>query len=79
MYTVPNKTFLESGITAQNFCTCILRILGITFSLSNSANLCEITTLVVCIPFNFVPCYSSIIIQQQFLIPCICICILEYM
>ena len=89
-----NEPCLQSGVTYPTFClsstyilissqysffcTCILRILGITFSPLNSANLREITTLVVCIPFNFAPCYSSVIIQQQFLIPCTHICILKY-
>jgi hypothetical protein len=44
-------------------------ILGITFCPSSSANLCEIITLVVCIQFNFVPCYSSVTIWHQSIKP----------
>jgi len=83
--TMSNEPFLQPGVTDQTFCkystyssistqyslfsTRIVRILGIIFCPLSSANLCEITTDVVCIEFNFVPCYSSVIIQQQFLTP----------
>jgi hypothetical protein len=50
--------------------TRIIRILVTTFCPLSSADLYEVTTLVVCTTFNFVPSYSSVTIQQQFLIPC---------
>jgi hypothetical protein len=78
-----SKFFLSSTnilISTQYspFYTHIIRILWTTFCPLSSTNPYEITTLVVCTPFNFVPRYSSVIIQQQFLIPCTHKCTVKY-
>ena len=63
---LPLLTYILISSHYSLFDTRIVRILGLHCPVS-SGNLFEITTQVVWTQFNFVPCYSSVIIQQQFL------------